>query len=269
MAEIERELNQPAPGEPDTMHMKYWKKGAVIATAFVVLSSCVAPNPASTPSNPAQPVSAVAASAIQHEELSSVYAGLGRESGRVFTLDPQTSAVRIYVFRGGTAARLGHNHVLAAPQFMGMAYVAKNGAANTRFDLEFRLDQLEIDNPAYRATLGKAFASVLSPEAIAGTREHMLGDANMQADKYPTVAIHSRQITGEFPRYAARIDVDMHGQSHEMWVPLQVDGLPDGLTVSGSFVLRQTDFGIKPFSVMGGMMSVQDEVVIEFKLHGQ
>jgi len=259
------------------MLIENWKKCVVIAAAVVALSSCIATNPAGTTANPTQPVSASATTPAEagvsaparQKELASIYAGLDRENGKVFNLDPQTSTVRIYVFRGGTAARLGHNHVLAAPKFTGMAYIAKSGAANSRFDLEFRLDQLEIDNPAYRATLGKAFASVLSPEAIAGTREHMLGESNMQADKYPTVAIHSLQITGESPRYAARVEVTMHGQSRDMWVPLQVDGVPDTLTVSGSFVLRQTDFGVKPFSVMGGLMSVQDEVVIEFKLQGQ
>jgi hypothetical protein len=44
--------------------------------------------------------------------------------------------------------------------------------------------------------------------------------------------------------------------------------LPDRLLVSGSFVLRQTDFGVQPLSLLGGLLSVQDAVVIEFKLAG-
>jgi polyisoprenoid-binding protein YceI len=53
-----------------------------------------------------------------------------------------------------------------------------------------------------------------------------------------------------------------------MWVPLSVEGLPDRLSVTGSLVLRQTDFGVQPYSVLGGMLAVQDEVIIEFKLLG-
>jgi len=51
-------------------------------------------------------------------------------------------------------------------------------------------------------------------------------------------------------------------------VPLSVEGLPDSITVTGSFVLRQTDFGAQPYSVLGGLLAVKDEVVIEFKLTG-
>jgi hypothetical protein len=177
--------------------------------------------------------------------------------------------VRIYVFRDGRAARLGHNHVLSAPRFAGFLSLPSTGTSDTRFDLEFRLDELEIDNPAYRTGLGAAFASVLSPEAIEGTREHMLGESNMQAARFPTVRIHCLHISGEAPHYAAQVTVQMHGTSREMWIPLTVTGLPERLAVSGSFVLRQTDFGIHPYSVAGGLLAVKDEVVVDFSLTGR
>jgi hypothetical protein len=204
----------------------------------------------------------------QHTALKAIYAELGAKGGQVFTLDPAKSAIRIYVFRGGSAARLGHNHVLSAPAFTGFFYLPGAGASNGRFDLEFRLDQLEFDNPTYRLALGSAFSSTLTPEAIAGARQHMLGHDNMQADQYPIVRVHSLQIVGESPKFAARVQIEMHGQQREMWIPLSVEGLPDMLTVTGSFVLRQTDFGVQPYSVLGGLLAVRDEVVVEFKLLG-
>lgn len=204
----------------------------------------------------------------QQQDIRATYSQLGQAGGKVFALDPKTSEIRIYAFRAGRAAKLGHNHVLSAPVFTGFFHLPADGAATSRFDLEFRLDQLEIDNPQYRAMLGSAFASILSPEAIAGTREYMLGDDNMQATQFPFVRIHSLQIVGETPKFAAKIAVEMHGQQRDMWVPLSVEGLPDKLAVSGSLVLRQTDFGAKPYSVLGGMLAVQDEVVVEFKLRG-
>ena len=200
--------------------------------------------------------------------IQAIYSELGQTGGKVFTLNPKTSEIRIYAFRTGRAAKLGHNHVLSAPQFTGLFYLPTTGASNSRFDLEFRLDQLEIDNPKYRSILGSAFASVLSPAAIEGTRDHMLGEDNMQAQQFPFVRIHSLQVSGESPKFAAKVLVEMHGQNREMWVPLSVEGLPDRLSVTGSLVLRQTDFGVQPYSVLGGMLAVQDEVIIEFKLLG-
>ena len=242
-----------------------FKKFALLlfcAAAAAALLSCSAPLQSS------QTATAPVAAGGEGADLQAIYSEMGRAGGRVFSLVPKDSLVRIYAFRAGRAARLGHNHVLSAPQFTGFFYLSPSGAANSRFDLAFRLDQLEIDNPAYRSELGAAFSSVLSPETIESTRQHLLGANNLQAVWFPFVRIRSLQISGEAPKFAVEAQVEMHGQEREIWIPLDVVGLPDRLSVSGSFVLRQTDFGVKPFSLLDGLLSVQDEVVLDFKLTG-
>lgn len=230
--------------------------------AAITLIGCTAISPRAT-----KDASSIAPSEGR-ANLKAIYSNLEKAGGKVFTLDPHASVIRIYAFRGGRAARLAHNHVLAAPQFTGFFYLAPGGTSASRFDLEFRLDQLEIDNPAYRAVLGSAFATVLSPADIAGSRKHMLGEENLQADRFPFVRIHSLQISGDGTKFAAKIQVELHGQKREMWVPLDVEGLPGRLSVTGSMVLRQTDFGAHPYSVLNGLIAVQDELVVEFKLIG-
>lgn len=243
--------------------MKRTPFAGVLVAAFVVVStsSCTTDR---APAVPAQPAASAPA-----PDLDQFYGHIGADAGQVFALDPATSKVRIFVFRDGRAARLGHNHVLSAPRFKGFALRAAGDVARSRFDLEFRLDELEFDLPEHRAGLGAAFASVLSADAIAGTKEHMLGASNMQADRFPFVRIRSVAIRGEAPRYAAELAVEMHGQVRDMWVALEERGLPDRLEVSGSFVLRQTDFGIQPYSVAGGLLAVRDEVVVDFVLEGK
>lgn len=200
--------------------------------------------------------------------LAHTYAELQGSQGRVMRLDPAQSRIRIYVFRAGRSAGLGHNHVLSAPEFEGYAYVPDQSLAAARLDLLFRLDQLVFDVAAHRTEAGPAFAAVLSDAAIAATREHMLAAENMQAERYPLVRIHALGISGEAPRLSARLAIEMHGQTREQSVPLTVTGLPQALNVSGSLVLRQSDFGIQPYSVMGGLLAVQDEVRLEFSLVG-
>jgi hypothetical protein len=242
-----------------------FKKLAIVllgAAGAAALISCNAPL------RPSQTGTAPTAASGDRDDLQTTYSEMGRAGGRVFTLAPKDSMVRIYAFRAGRAARLGHNHVLSAPQFTGFFHLPTSGAANGRFDLVFRLDQLEIDNPAHRSALGAAFSTVLSPEDIESTRQHLLGATDLQADQFPFVRIHSLQISGEAPKFAAKVQVEMHGQKREMWIPLDVEGLPDRLSVSGSFVLHQTDFGAQPYSLLGGLLSVQDEVILDFKLAG-
>ena len=196
------------------------------------------------------------------------YAALSAD-GKVFKLDASQSVVSIYVFRAGAAAMLGHNHVLNAPQFSGYAYLPHSTVADARFDMEFRLDQLSIDDPAVRASLGDAFSSTVRPGARQRTREHMLGADNLQAELYPYVRIHSLQIRGERPKLAGKVEIELHGQRREMWLPLNVASADGRLLVTGSFVLRQSDFGVRPYSVLGGFLAVQDELVIEFSLQGE
>jgi polyisoprenoid-binding protein YceI len=187
----------------------------------------------------------------------------------VFQLDPDSSTVRIYVFRGGKAPKLGHNHVLSAPTFTGAFQLSDKGTAGSRFSLSFRLDQLVFDKAEHRAALGANFASIMSEDAIEGTRRNMLGDKIFQADQYPLVHIRSVQISGDAPKFAARVEIEMHGQSREQWVALSVIGLPEALQASGALVLRPSDFGVQPFSILGGLLAVQDEVVVEFNLQGR
>jgi hypothetical protein len=215
-----------------------------------------------------QPASPQAGPAGVPASIEATYAGLKASGGRVYAIAPEASDVRIFVFRGGRATHLGHNHVLAAPRFIGRVFLPEDGAVHARFDLLFRLDQLQIDPPGLIGTIGDHFASVLSADDLAGVRAHMLGDSNMQADKYPIVRIHSLQIIGEAPAYVARIEIELHGQQRELWVPLQVHVSPERISVSGALVLRQTEFGVEPYSILGGLLAVQDPVLIEFRLEG-
>lgn len=229
--------------------------------ACLALAACVsAPQPPGANSDPG------ATTVQQAGDLAARYAALQAPGARVFRLDPTASTIRIYAFRAGRAAKFGHNHVLSAPAFQGFFHLPPDGLAASRFDLAFRLDQLTFDDARQRAALAAAFASPISAEDSASTRNNMLGGKGLDAERFPWVRIQSRQISGDAPKFAAKIAVELHGQTREMWTPLSVTGLPDQLAVEGTLVLRQSDFGVTPFSVLGGLLAVQDEVVVEFKL---
>jgi hypothetical protein len=80
------------------------------------------------------------------------------------------------------------------------------------------------------------------------------------------VHIQSLRIVGEAPKFQALIRVELHGQRRDLWVPLTAHGLPDTFTVEGALVLSQSDFGIQPYAVLGGLLAVQDQLMVEFKL---
>lgn len=245
------------------MGIRYIQAGVPSLVICCVVLGCAAPPRA------APPLASAPAVAGTDTGLQSTYQQLGRAGGKLMRLNPAASSVAVYAFRGGAGARVGHNHVLSVPEFTGFFYLPPDGVRGARFDIEFRLDRMEIDQPEIRATLGPAFASVVAPEMVAATRANMLGEGNLDADRFPVVRIRSLAMAGEAPKFAARIQIELHGQQRALWVPLDVQGLPDRLGVVGAFVLRQSDFGIKPFSALGGLLAVEDELVLEFKLVGE
>jgi hypothetical protein len=205
---------------------------------------------------------------LERAGLDHDYAAYASAGEHVIALDPARSQVRIYAFRGGRAARLGHDHVLSAPHFAGYFHAPGAGSAGAGFDLLLRLDELAVDEAPLRAALGGAFGAVLDEGDVAATREHLLGAEGFQADRFPEARVHSLRIVGDAPRFAAQLRIEMHGRAVELWVPLQVQGLPAQLSASGSFVLHQGDFGVTPYSLFGGLLRVEDEIVVEFHLVG-
>jgi hypothetical protein len=55
--------------------------------------------------------------------------------------------------------------------------------------------------------------------------------------------------------------------SKQFTVPVEIEYSKDSLNVAGKLVLKQTDFGIEPYSVLGGVLRVKDAVVLVFRLH--
>ncbi|MDE2150088.1 MAG: YceI family protein [Gammaproteobacteria bacterium] len=234
-----------------------WRRCCISALAGLCLAGCASAPP------PQAVVGGSRAAALEAE-----YTRLARaHPGSTYRLDPAASSVAIYVLRGGLAAKAGHNHVLEAPTFTGYAYVPERRFNGARFDLEFRLDRL-LDDPRLRERTGGAFAGRLSSQDIADTRRHMLGPDNLQATDFPWVEIRSRSVVGEAPVAAARVAITLHGVTRQQDLALRIQRAPGRLAARGALVLRQSDFGVKPYSVLGGLLAVEDPVIVRFDLVG-
>jgi len=161
--------------------------------------------------------------------------------------------LRVLVWRGGTAARLGHNHVLRA----GDLRVDWPAAGPV---LRFRLDALDIDPPVLRARMGDGFSSSVDDEARAGTKANLL--KALEAAAHPEVVVRTLQQVGEGARRAVEAEITLHGVARRQWFVAEVDGR----RARGEVVVRQSDFGIQPFTVLGGLLAVQDALVVQFEV---
>ena len=180
----------------------------------------------------------------------------------VYRIDPGTSLVTVYVYREGPLARLGHDHVVADRAVSGLAAWSAD-ATFARGDLLLTIAALTVDDPDLREKAG--FESEPSAEDIAGTRSNML--KSVEADAFPDI---TARVTLLRPPPDARVSMELrwHDVTQVYELPLDLHRDDDHFSATGTFELRQSDFGIEPFSVFGGALSVADRLDVSISLRG-
>lgn len=186
------------------------------------------------------------------------------EAARSYAVDPQASRIRFIVRRGGSLARLGHNHVIMARQINGVIRSADSPQRST-VELSLPVSGFEVDPPDERAALGEGFGPV--PEAaVAGTRKNMLGDQVLEAARFPVVTIETVRVAPKASDWDITVRITLHGVARDLTVPVQVTRDGTMLRARAEFSVRQRDFGITPLSVLGGALQVEDEVEVRMLL---
>lgn len=172
----------------------------------------------------------------------------------VYEVDPRASLLAITVRRAGLMARLGHDHVVASRTLSG--YVAPGAG---KADVSFRVDQMTVDEPQLLREAG--ILKQPSSQAVEGTRANMLGPV-LEAQRFPMVALRAeRQADSRL-----RVAVTLHGVTRWLALPATVRADAAQVIASGTARVKQTDFGITPFSIGGGLLSVQDELEVRYHI---
>lgn len=228
--------------------MKY--RLQLVTALMVLIAACTQPgleSPSATASAQAPP-----------DFSASVYAEAAAQGQRVLRINPHQSQLVITVRRGGTLAKLGHDHVVASRELQG--YIAPEQG---RADLYLALDSLAVDDPALRSQAN--FDTQPSAADIAATRANMLGSV-LQATQFPFALIRVRSVSALAADMLLALDITLHGVTRSFSVPARIDTERKGLHVTGELALAQSSFGITPLSILGGAIQVQDRVELRFDL---
>jgi len=83
----------------------------------------------------------------------------------------------------------------------------------------------------------------------------------LQSESYPLISFHSTKVEKNgVNRWIVSGELTLHGQSRS--IQAEVHDSAEGYT--GHSKIKQTDFGINPVSVAGGVVKVKDELEIQF-----
>jgi polyisoprenoid-binding protein YceI len=194
--------------------------------------------------------------------------GAAPHLGVPYEVVPGDSLITILVFRAGALASAGHNHVIASHDLTGTVYVAGD-LMRSSFQLHLPVATLTVDEAALRAQQGSAdFPPDVPESAKEGTRHNMLSEALLDAAHSPEILLEAGQLEKGPQEHSvtAHVVSTVRGAMHGFTVPVSYQ-LADGtITLTGSFALRQTDLGLKPFSALLGALQVQDQMQLSFRI---
>ena len=146
----------------------------------------------------------------------------------------------------------------------GYVLLALHDFKTSRADLRIALDSLIVDNPDAR----NQYALDTQPSAadIEKTRENMQGKV-LQTDHWPQAHLTIEITGGTEVAPVAQTTLYLHGEKHSFPISFEITGLETAhLVVKGSFTMQQSDYGMQPFSILGGGLQVLDKVDVTYRM---
>jgi hypothetical protein len=193
--------------------------------------------------------------------------GITRAAGpfESYAIDGAASELRLFVYRAGAMAALGHNHVIVDRQLCGIVRLGAD-FAGSGFDFIVPVGGFSVDEPAQRREAGEDFASEVSDSARSGTLRNMLSPALLDSAGYPVVHIQSLAVSEAGGKSSVTASIQVKAFRAVVTIPFTLEKRPDSLVASGEISLQQSALGLTPFSVMLGALAVRDEFRARFKI---
>jgi hypothetical protein len=187
-----------------------------------------------------------------------------QDSEQRYAIDAETSDLHWLVYKAGALARRGHNHTIAVQGLRGSVSMNRSDVSASRFELEFSVADLVVDDPALRSALGADFSSVPSEQDVAGTRTNMLSERVLDGAQFPQIRIVG---TGPLAREGAQtlaVEVELLGRTVALTVPTEVTIDATQVRATGKFELDHAALGMQPFSVVMGALQVGETISFSY-----
>ncbi|MGC4932177.1 YceI family protein [Gordonia sp. DT30] len=170
-------------------------------------------------------------------------------SETTWQLGATDGSVTVYTDVTGPAARTGHRLTIEMTQWS--AQVTWAGEEPATVSASIAVDSLQV-----RAGAG-GVTPMSGPERSVARANAL---KSLKADKFREITYESGSITRSDGGYRVDGTVTIHGRRRECALDLAVDGSPGRWRICTETTLSQSDFGIKPYSLMMGALKVADEV---------
>jgi hypothetical protein len=162
-------------------------------------------------------------------------------------IDTQRSKITIHVGKVGLFSAAAHNHIVDAPISSGK--INESAPQHVEFTVEAAKMTVEPDPK-------------IDAKDQASIQKHMQ-ELTLESAKYPEIRFRSTR-TEKLSNGDWKVDGDLslHGVTKPVSLGVKQS---DGAYIA-HIVLKQTEFGIKPISIGGGVIKVKNEVELDFQI---
>jgi polyisoprenoid-binding protein YceI len=164
----------------------------------------------------------------------------------VYRLVP-SSRLEVKTGKAGLFGFAGHSHVIRARAFSGNVVYYPHAAARSHLQITVQTDSLEVLTPPDTAEIRKVTEAMRTE--------------TLHTDQYHEIRLVSKELTPTAHGFHMIGALTLVGQTRDVPIDVSVEVGVDTLRAEATFAVKQTDFGIKPFSGgPGGTVKVADRV---------
>ena len=177
-----------------------------------------------------------------------------------YQLDASRSKFIVHAHRGGIFWFKGHDHLIAARDFSGVAELTPDALNPASLQLTVRSASLEETSDAF------------TPQQK-GIIKKELDEIVLESAKYPEITFQSTDVKGELKNNAFDVkiggNITLHGVTKHIVIPATVKLEGDTIHAVGKFDLNRGDFNVKATSAFHGTVRVKGNLSFTFDIIGQ
>ena len=173
----------------------------------------------------------------------------------------------VKVYKADTiAAAAAHDHAIQAVGWSGKATWDIENISSCSVSITVPVNNLYVDKTETRRIAG--LEGEVSDSQRKEIQGNMLGESQLNADKYPLITFKSTGCEQEGERIFLKGDFTLRGKTNSVKVPIDVS-TEDGLSLKGMFPIKATQYGFEPYSALFGAVANQDGMEIHFNLEAK
>jgi polyisoprenoid-binding protein YceI len=163
------------------------------------------------------------------------------------TLGPHDAELLVHTRRTGPAAKAGHDLVIEVTTWSGTLEIGPEPTQSSVI--------LRADGGSLQVREGTGGVKALGDE----DKENITKTIDDEVLKQGSIEFRSTAVDGDGERLRVQGELELMGQRRPLQFELTIS---DVGKLTGSATVKQSDWGLKPYSILFGTMKVVDEVVV-------